>query len=77
MAEAAAVAQCILRITCSYAVKHPLTETRQALEKTFTVIFEILSELRECVPVLDGDVIMTNSFGELFMLDVKLFTQLF
>ena len=59
------------------AVKHLLTETHQALEQTFTVVFQILAELRERVPILDGDVIMTNSFGELFMLDVKLFTQLF
>ena len=66
-----------LELVFSGAIEHLLTETRQALEETFTVVFEILMKLRERVPILDGDVIMTNSFGELFMLDVKLFSQFF
>jgi hypothetical protein len=57
-------------------VENSLTETHKALEKTLTIVFEILSELRERVPIPDGDVVVRNSLGELFMLDVKLFTQL-
>jgi hypothetical protein len=29
------------------AIKHLLTETHQALEKTFTIVFKILAKLRE------------------------------
>ena len=35
------------------AVKHLLTETHQALEKTFTVVFKILMKLRERVPTTE------------------------
>ena len=66
-----------LELIFSGAVKHPQTGTRQTLEKTFTIIFKIRMKLRERVPILDGDVVVRNSFGQLFMLDVKLFTQLF
>ena len=30
---------------------------------------------RKRVPILDGDIVVRDSLGELFMLDVKLFTQ--
>ena len=66
-----------LELVFSGAIEYLLTETRQTLEKTFTIIFQILMKLRERVPILDGDVVVTNSFGQLFMLDVKLFTQFF
>ena len=47
-----------LELIFSGAVEYLLTETRQTLEKTFTIIFEILMKLRERVPVLDGDVVV-------------------
>ncbi len=47
-----------LELVFSGAIEHLLTETHQALEETFTVVFEILMKLRERVPVLDGDVVV-------------------
>ena len=47
-----------LELVFSGAIEYLLTETRQALKETFTVVFEILMKLRERVPVLDGDVVV-------------------
>jgi len=66
-----------LELVFSSAIEYILTETRQTLEKTFTVVFKILMKLRERVSILDGDVVVGNSFGQLFMLDVKLFIRFF
>jgi len=55
-----------LELILQGAIKHLHTETHQALEQTFTVDFKIRMKLRERVPILDGDVIITNSFGQLF-----------
>ena len=66
-----------LELVFSGAIEYLLTETRQTLEKPLTIVFEILMKLRERVPILNGDIVVRDSLGQLFMLDVKLFTQFF
>ena len=55
-----------LELVFSGAIEYLLTETRQTLEKPFTIIFQILMKLRKRVPILDGDIIVRNSLGEFF-----------
>ena len=66
-----------LELVFSGAIEYLLTETRQTLEKPLTIVFKILMKFRKRVPILDGDIAVRDSLGQLFMLDVKFFTQFF